>query len=146
MRRRGFFLTLAAAVGLRPSAASGFTEVRHGPNARFAAPLTGDVFTCTVVGRHTKLDNCGAGGVTAFCFASSNPAEQNAELLVLRTSFHEWFREIYEKTGGDRQGAVAQVIGVAQTWLQPGYSPGAPCPSSPTTVNAPPTPRNRCAK
>jgi len=145
MKRRGFVLALAAVVGLRPSTAPGVTEVHHGPNARFAAPLTGDVFTCTVVGRHTTLRDCGAGGVTAFCFVSSNPAEQNAELLVLRTSFLEWFREMYEKTGGDRKGAFDQVVGVAQQWLQPGFSPG-PCPNSPTTMNAPPRPRGRCTK
>lgn len=146
MKRRGFLLALASAIGLSPRGTAAYTEVHHGPDARFAAPLSGGVFTCTLVGRYTNLDNCGAGGVTKYCFDSSDPKTQNAELLVLRTAFLEWFREMYEKTGGNRQGAVNQVIGVAQTWLHPGYSPGALCPNSPSTLKAPPPAKNRCGR
>jgi len=146
MKRRRFFLTLAAALGLDTRDAAGDTEVRHGPNPRFAAPLTGGIFTCTVVGRQTKIKDCGAGGVTAYCFKSNNPSQQNAELLVLRTAFLEWFREMYEQTRGPGQGSAAdQVAFVTRYWSTPGYSPG-PCRNSPTDLKPAPPATGPCAK
>jgi hypothetical protein len=130
MKRRGFFMALGAALGLYTRDAAGWTEVKHGSNAVFDAPLTGGTFTCTVVGRYTKIQNCGAGGVTGYRFKSKDPEQQNGELLILRTAFLEWFRETFEKNGGSRQRAVAEVCGVAQGWLQPGYSPEALCPDA----------------
>ena len=145
MKRRGFLLALAAALGLDPRDATGYTEVRHGPKPRFAVPLTGAIFTCTVVGRHTKLDGCGAGGVTTYCFKSNNLAQQNAELLVLRTAFLEWFREKYDETRRpDQAGAAEQVAFATQNWSKPRYSPGL-CPNSPTTPKDPPPATGRCA-
>ena len=82
------------------------TEVKHGPNPVFETPLTGATFICEVVGRYTKVPDRGAGGVTAYHFNSDNPRKRRAELLVLRTAFLEWFREMYEANGGSRHEAV----------------------------------------
>ena len=94
------------------------TEVKHGPNPVFQTPLTGATFMCEVVGRYTKIPDRGAGGVTAYRFNSDNPGKRRAELLVLRTAFLEWFREMYEASGGSRIEAAGQVRYIADGWLR----------------------------
>jgi hypothetical protein len=120
MKRRVFLALAAAGIACdaergRPEMA---TEVKHGPNPVFDAPLTGATFKCEVVGRYTKVPGLGAGGVTAYRFMSDNPGKRRAELLVLRTAFLEWFREMYEANGGSRIEAAGQVRYIADGWLR----------------------------
>jgi hypothetical protein len=107
--------TIATPKGSAPEMA---TEVKHGPNPTFQTPLTGATFTCEVVGRYTKVPGLGAGGVTTYRFGSDNPGKRRAELLVLRTAFLEWFREMYEANGGSRSEAAGQVRYIADGWLR----------------------------
>ena len=120
MKRRVFLALAAAGIGCdaergRPDMA---TEVKHGPNPVFETPLTGGTFMCQVVGRYTKVPDRGAGGVTAHRFESDDPGQRRAELLVLRTTFLEWFREMFEANGGSRREAAGQVRGIAEGWLR----------------------------
>jgi len=48
--------------------------------------------------------------VTAYRFKSDKPGQRRAELLVLRTVFLEWFREMYEANGGSRIEAAGSSV------------------------------------
>jgi len=94
------------------------TEVKHGPSPVFETPLTGATFMCEVVGRYTTVPDRGVGGVTAYCFKSDDHGgKRRAELLVSRTAFLEWFREMYEANGGSRLDAARQVRYIADGWF-----------------------------
>jgi hypothetical protein len=54
--------------------------------------------------------------VTAHRFESDDPAQRRAELLVLRTCFLEWFREMYEAHDGPRAEAMGQVQHIVNDW------------------------------
>ena len=94
------------------------TEVKHGPNPMFDAQVTPGKFFCRVEGHYTSTPDLGAGGVTEFAYESTKPVKRLAELLVLRTSFLEWFREEYERCGGSRFDAAEQVHYIADSWVQ----------------------------
>ena len=96
------------------------TEVKHGTTPTFTAQVEGRPFGCVLQGRYTTEPDLGAGGVTYAHFASERPEKQRNELLVLRTSFLEWFLAEYQAKGATRDEAILQVQDIVDGWRERG--------------------------
>jgi hypothetical protein len=95
------------------------TEVKHGRDPIFEHQTSGGAFSLTLVGHYTTTPDTTAGGVTEHKYESDREGKRRAELLGMRTIFHEWWIEQWVARAGHPEEALLYLFGPFLSFLRP---------------------------
>ncbi len=85
------------------------SEVVHGPQPKFKAPLAPGRYGLCIGGRYTTIPGLTAVGVQQVNWNSKRAVKRQAEALGMRTAFVCWFMATWVSLGGTWAGGVRAI-------------------------------------